>query len=112
MERILQAFAHDLKERGGLDVRACFIDGHSWRQKGSPGVGKTKRDQGSKIMAMGDRAGFPLSVCVTSASRHEVTLVAATLVACFAPDLPEKLMGDGANDNDPLGDQLAERGSR
>lgn len=27
MENILRALARDLKERGGLDVSGCFIDG-------------------------------------------------------------------------------------
>ena len=27
LERVLEAFARDLKERGGLDLSECFIDG-------------------------------------------------------------------------------------
>jgi hypothetical protein len=27
LERVLEALAHDLKERGGLDLSECFIDG-------------------------------------------------------------------------------------
>lgn len=39
-----------------------------------------------------------------------MTLVEATLAACFAPSLPERLIGDRAYDSDPLDDRLAERG--
>jgi len=73
-------------------------------------VGKTKRGKGTKIMAVADRAGLPISVCVTSASPHEVTLVEATLAACFAPELPERLIGDRAYDSDPLDGRLAVQG--
>jgi len=61
-------------------------------------------------MAMADRAGLPIAVCVTSASPHEVTLVEPTLAVCFAPSLPEKLMADRAYDSDPLDARLAEQG--
>jgi hypothetical protein len=37
-------------------------------------VGKTKRGKGTKIMAIADRTGLPISVCVESATPHEVTL--------------------------------------
>ncbi len=45
---------------------------------------------------------------VTSASPHEVTLVKATLEACFLTQLPEKLIGDKAYDSDTLDASLAE----
>ena len=64
-------------------------------------------------MAVADGFGLPLAVSIASASPHEVTLVDATLDACFAPDLPERLIGDKAFDSDPLdGRLLAERGIR
>jgi hypothetical protein len=40
----------------------------------------------------------------------EVTLVETTLGACFAPEKPERLIGDRAYDSDPLDEQLAEQG--
>ena len=62
-------------------------------------------------MAMADGAGLPLAISIASASPHEVTLVDATLDACFAPDLPERLIGDKAYDSDSLDARLAtERG--
>ena len=79
-------------------------------QKRGAGVGKTKRGKGTKVMAVADRAGFPLAVCVTSASPHEVTLVETTLDHCFVDDLPQKLIGDRAYDSDPLDISLATQG--
>lgn len=39
-----------------------------------------------------------------------MTLVEATLAACFAPELPERLIGDRAYDSDPLDERLAAQG--
>lgn len=62
-------------------------------------------------MAVADGAGLPLAVGIASASPHEVTLVEATLDACFAPELPDRLIGDKAYDSDALDARLAtERG--
>jgi hypothetical protein len=43
-------------------------------------VGKTKRGKGTKLMALADGSGLPISVHVTSASPHEVTLVERPLL--------------------------------
>src|ERR1700730_13792475 len=51
-------------------------------KKGGLKVGKTKRGKGTKIMAVADRDGLPVSVCVDGASPHEVTLATST----FGPD--------------------------
>jgi len=40
-------------------------------------VGKTKRGKGTKIMAVADRHGLPVAVCVESATPHEVKLPGA-----------------------------------
>ena len=74
-------------------------------------VGKTKRGKGTKIMAVAAGTGLPLAVSIASASPHEVTLVDATLDACFAPTAPDRLIGDKAYDSDALDLRLqAERG--
>jgi IS5 family transposase len=73
-------------------------------------VGKTKRGKGSKIIAVADRAGLPLTVCVTSASPHEVTLVGPTPEQRLIPDQPQRLIGDRAYDSDPFDKRLAEVG--
>jgi transposase len=77
-------------------------------EKRGAGVGKTKRGKGTKIMGLADAHGLPLAVDVGSASPHEVTLVEATLDACFLEELPRRVVGDKAYDSDPLDARLAE----
>jgi transposase len=71
-------------------------------------VEKTKRGKGTKLMALADASGLPLSVCSASASPHEVTLVEETLRAGFVGESPKRLIGDRAYDSDPLDADLAE----
>ncbi len=73
-------------------------------------MGKTKRGKGTKLVALADASGLPLSVCAASASPHEVTLVGETLDARFVSEKPERLIGDRAYDSDPLDETLAGRG--
>jgi transposase len=73
-------------------------------------VGKTKRGKGTKLMAVADRAGFPLAVYAASAAPHEVTLVGETLAQVFTAEQPARLIGDKAYDSDPLDEELREQG--
>jgi transposase len=73
-------------------------------------IGKTKRGNGSKLMAVADGAGVPLAVYTTSASPHEVTLVHDTLKERFFRQKPLRLIGDRAYDSDGLDQELAEEG--
>ncbi len=73
-------------------------------------MGKTKRGKGTKLVALADASGLPLSVCAASASPHEVTLVGETLRASFVEGKPERLIGDRAYDSDPLDAELREEG--
>ena len=57
-------------------------------------------------MAVADRHGLPVSVCVESATPHEVTLVTSTLLQMVVPDAPKNLIGDNAYDSDHLDTQL------
>lgn len=62
-------------------------------------------------MAITDAHGLPVSVCIESASPHEVTLVEKTIDASFLDDAPDRLIGDKAYDSDPLDERLrTERG--
>ncbi len=63
-------------------------------EKRGSSVGPTKRGKGSKIMAIADGHGFPLSVYVASASPHETKLIEPTLDQRFLADLPERMIGD------------------
>lgn len=53
-------------------------------------------------MAIADRHGLPLAVCVESASPHETRLVDLVLDSSFLDENPERLIGDRAYDSDPL----------
>jgi hypothetical protein len=107
LRRILEALTEDLLARGALDLGECFIDGTFVVAKGVPGVGTTKRGNGTKLMAVADRAGLPLAVHTAAASPHEVILAPDTLAASFTAERPERLIGDKAYDSDPLDVALA-----
>ena len=61
-------------------------------------------------MAVADRAGLPVSVCIASASAHETTLVQRVLDCRFVAEKPQRLIGDKAYDSDPLDALLAVQG--
>ncbi len=66
-------------------------------------------------MAVADRAGLPVCVCIASASPHETTLVQAVLDKRFLAEKPQRLIGDKAYgdkayDSDPLDALLAAQG--
>ena len=102
MTKIMAAFAYKLIIRGDIDVREALIDVSFAPAKKGANVGKTKRGKGTKIMAVGDRDGLPVSVCVESASPLEVTLATSTLVQMVIPGAPQDLIGDNAHDSDRL----------
>ena len=68
------------------------------------------QDHKIKFMAIADASGLPVSICTSSASPHEVTLVQQTLDARFVDTLPERLVGDRSYDSDPLDAELAAQG--
>jgi hypothetical protein len=55
---------------------------------------------------LGDRHGLTVSVCVESATPHEVTLATSTLLQMVVPDAPQNLIGDNAYDSDHLDAEL------
>lgn len=59
-------------------------------------------------MAIADALGLPISVCIASASPHEVTLVEQTVDSTFLDHAPDRLIGDRAYDSDPLDERLLE----
>lgn len=61
-------------------------------------------------MVVADNASLPLAIHAASASPHEVTLVADTLLQSFIKEQPQRLIGDKAYDSDPLDEELAELG--
>ena len=76
LRRALMDVANELRDRGALDEKECFIDATFVMAKGGGAeVGATKRGKGMKIMAIVDRHGLPLSVSTHAANHHEVRLV-------------------------------------
>jgi len=57
-------------------------------------------------MAVADRHGQPVGLCIESASPHEVKLVESTLVEMVIPEAPQNLVGDNAYDSDKLDAEL------
>ena len=75
LRRLLTDVANQLRERGALDEKECFIDATFVMAKGGGAeIGATKRGKGMKIMAIVDRHGLPLSVSTHAANHHEVRL--------------------------------------
>ena len=103
LRTVLCALANELREREQLDARECFIDATFCAAKGGGAqIGKTKRGQGVKIMAIVDRHGLPWAVRTHAANHHEVTLVQLTFNFYMIEAKPEKLIGDKAYDSDAL----------
>jgi len=61
-------------------------------------------------MAVADRHGLPVSICVDSATPHEVRLATSTLVQMIVPEAPQNLVGDNAYDSDKLDGELRQYG--
>lgn len=57
-------------------------------------------------MALADGAGLPLSVSIADGSKHDVTLVDATLDSAWVDELPPNLIGDKGFDSRPLAERL------
>jgi len=67
LDAILQALVENLRGYGGLDLSECFIDGTFVSAKKGGSAGTTKRGKGTKLMALADASGLPLSVHAASA---------------------------------------------
>jgi hypothetical protein len=61
-------------------------------------------------MVFSDAHGLSLAVHTSSARPHEVTLVEATLDENATLGGPRRIIGDLANDSDPLDEKLAQGG--
>ena len=107
MRGILEALALKLKIRGVLDVECVHRRSLRSGEKRGSKVGKTKRGKGMKIMAVADCNGLPVSICVESATPHEVKLAVPTLVQMVIPEAPRNPIGDNAYDSDKLDEELS-----
>ena len=86
-----------------LDVGWCdeaYIDGTYAPAKGGGGcVGRCRAGRTTKVMALADHRGLPLSVCIAEGSRHDVVLTDSVLDSSFVEALPPLLIGDKAWDS-------------
>lgn len=78
-------------------------------QKRGSGIGKTKKGKGTKIMAIADASGLPVSLWAGAANTHEVKLVEKTIDSKHVKGRPQILIGDMAYDSDPLDKKLKKR---
>ena len=58
-------------------------------------------------MAVADRHGLPVAVCVESATPQGVKLATSTLLQMVAPDAPQNLIGDNSYDSDRFHAELS-----
>jgi len=61
-------------------------------------------------MAVADRHGLPVAICVESATPHEVKFATSTLIQMIVPEAPQNLIGDNAYDSDNLDAELRQYG--
>lgn len=73
-------------------------------------MGKTRRGPATKLVAIADRSGLPISATIASGERHEVTLVADAVKQRFTAQTPQRLIGDRAYDSLKLQAQLQDHG--
>ena len=100
-----------VEQRNGFKVYECFVDGTFAKAKGGgDGIGCTRAGKGVKIMIMVDAKGLPVAAYSTSASAHESHLVQRLFDFMVPGQVPERLIGDKAYDDDNLDDQMAEMG--
>lgn len=86
---------------------------HRWRllkcKKRGLDIGPTKRGKGTKVMVIADAAGLPIAVRTYGASTHEVKLVTDMLLARFVREVPQRMIGDRANDSDQLDAEMRKK---
>ncbi len=87
-------------------------------QKGGPAVGKTRKGNGTKCMAVAGGTGVPISILAAPANPHESTLAERTLRGVRIPrpgrgrprSKPPRLISDRTYDRGPLRERFRQRG--
>ena len=69
-------------------------------------MGYCHKGKGSRLMALVDANGLPISLSLHAANPHEVTLTFDLVQNCWTEELPERVIGDKAFDSDGLDEQL------
>jgi len=110
-EDVMRNAGRCVETRDGFKICECFIDGTFRKARGGgDGIGCTKAGKGVKIMVMIDARGLPVAVDTAPANPHESTLVQQLFEFMLTDEVPERLIGDKAYDNDALDEKLAEQG--
>src|SRR5262249_46987521 len=118
LERIVEALATALRERGKRERSEWFIDGTVegtvvGAKKGAEAWERAPRGTGTTRLArapLADRAGLARAACAAAATPDEVTLVAPTRESRFSAAMPRRLSGARAYDADPRARALAQVG--
>ena len=106
LEQALRLLAEWLRAEGRLNLEEAFIDAtFAAAKKGGLGIGPTKRSKGTNITAISAGDSLPIAVNVQAAP-SETQLVEEALGNSFLDQLPARLIGDKAYDNDPLDHHL------
>jgi transposase len=69
-------------------------------------VGRSRGGRTTKLVAIADKKGLPVSVVIDSGQRHDIKLVEPAIEEAFGK-VPAKLIGDTAFDSDPIDARLA-----
>ena len=72
-------------------------------------MGKTRRGSATKLVAIADRSGLPVSATIASGERNEVVLVDDAVKQRFTSQAPQRLIGDRAYDSQKLKAQLEQQ---
>ena len=108
MTKIMATLAEKLSAKGALDVREAFIDASfAAAKKGGARSEKRNAARGRRSWQLQIVNGLPVSVCIESATPHEVTLATSTLLQMVVPEAPQNLIGDNAYDSDRLDEELS-----
>lgn len=106
LHRILTRLAAELGVGSGEEA---FIDGtYVPARRGGLCVGRCRAGRATKVMAIADDRGLPLSISIADGSRHDVVLTNQALDASFVDSLPPRLVGDKAWDSGKAQRALAE----
>jgi len=86
-----------------------FIDGtYVPAKRGGLCVGRCRAGQATKVMAIADDRGLPMSVSIAAGSRHDVVLTDQALDASVVDVLPPRLIGGKAWDSGKAQRSLAD----
>lgn len=103
LQRVLALLRRNLNR----ETDEAFIDGTYVAAKGGGScVGRSRGGTTTKLMAIADSCGLPLSVCIAEGNRHDVSLVDQSLDASFAEHVAPLLIGDKAFDSKALAEHL------